>query len=386
MDKNTDLYRQAKQIVLSNNNYSISFLQRSLQISYNKASELMRMIKKSQVKEETSSTKLTSKKVTIIGMGEAGGNILSSLHDKEIKEIELIAINTDTKGQLCAKAHKRLLIGTTLSQGLGTNMHPSLGREAAFESYEDIKTILQDTDMLFLIAGLGGGTGSGATPVIAKIAKEMGILVISIVTKPFSFEGKKRLQVAETGLTELKKYTNSLIVIPNDNLLPIIDKSLTLSETFMTVDNTIIELIYSIFEALYSSAGTDINLSFEDLQTVFQYKGKFTIAVSEKNGVDTLNEAIREAMKFPLCDDVDILNASCILLILKVHPNYSYGEMQKATNMLNIKNDISVILAILTDSSLDINYVRVTLIATGFNKVINEAVNNTSYNGHKNGN
>ncbi|MBT5935187.1 DNA translocase FtsK [Sulfurimonas sp.] len=157
MNKNTDLYKQAKEIIVSNNNYSVSFLQRKLQVSYNRASELMQMLQKSE-----------AKKITIIGIGGAGGNVVSFMHDKEIKGVNLISINTDAKGLVYAKAHKRLQIGLDLTQGLGTNMCLSLGREAAIESYEEIKTTLQGTSMVFLIAGLGGGTGSGATPVVAK--------------------------------------------------------------------------------------------------------------------------------------------------------------------------------------------------------------------------
>lgn len=376
MDKNIDLYRQAKRIVLSNNNYSISFLQRSLQTSYNKASELMQIIQKSEDKEETLSTKPTFKKTTIIGIGGSSGNIISSICDQELKEVKLITINTDTKVQFCAKAHKRLLIGTTLTQGLGTNMHPSLGREAALESYEDIKTTLQDTDMLFLIAGLGGGTGSGATPVVAKIAKEMGMLVVSIVTKPFSFEGKKRLRIAEAGLTELKKYTDSLVILPNDNLLPMIDRTLGMKESFKIVDDTISELIGNISEALYSSENNDINLSFEDLQLVFKHKGVSAIGVSEKSGENAVEEAIGDAIEFPLFDDIDISNAQCVLIILKVHPDYSNVGIEKVIDSIDKNRDISIIFTTSTDDSLPLDYVKTTVVATGFEIFLNLAINN----------
>jgi cell division protein FtsZ len=376
MSKNADLYKQAKQIVLSNNNYSISFLQRKLQISYNKASELMQMIQKSEVKKETDSTKPTSKKITIIGIGGAGGNIISYMYDKGIKGVNLISINTDAKVLVYAKAHKRLQIGVVLTQGFGTSMCLDVGKEAAIESYEEIKTVLQGTGIVFLIAGLGGGTGSGATPVVAKIAKEMGIVVVCIVTKPFSFEGRKRVQITELGLVELKKYTNSLLVIPNDNLLPMIDRTLGLKESFELVDNTISEFIGNISEALYSSLDTDINLSFEDLQSVLKYKGISAIGVSEKSGKNAVEEAMGDAIEFPLFDDADISDAMCVLIILNIHPDYSYVGIEKVIDNIDKNKDISIIFTTLTDSSLALDYVKATVVATGFEKMINNAANN----------
>ena len=365
MNKNTDLYKQAKQIVLSSNNYSISFLQRKLQISYSKASELMQMIQKSK-----------AKKITIIGIGGAGGNIISYMHDKGLKGVNLISINTDAEGLVYTKAHKRLQIGVVLIQGFGTDMCPSVGKEAALESYEKIKAVLQGSGIVFLVAGLGGGTGSGATPVIAKIAKEMGIVVVSIVTKPFSFEGRKRVQIAELELTELRKYSNSLIVIPNDNLLPMIDRTLGLKESFELVDNTISELIGNISEALYSSSDSDINLSFEDLQSVFKYKGVSAIGTSEKSGENAVKEAMGEAIEFSLFDDVDISDAMCVLIILKVHPDYSYVDIEKVMDSINQNRDTSIVFTTSTDASLPLDYIKATVIATGFEKTLNLAVNN----------
>jgi cell division protein FtsZ len=270
----------------------------------------MQMIKK----------ELSFKNITVIGTGGAGGNIISHLYTKEIEGIKLITINTDTN----TKAHKIIQLSVTLTQNLGTNMSPSLGRKVALENYEDIKTALEDTDMLFLVAGLGGGTGSGVTSVVAKIAKEMGIMVISIVTKPFSFEGKKKVQIAELGLADLKKHTDSLIVISNDDLLHSIDKTLKLREVFEIIDNTISEFISNILEALYSNSDTDINLSFEDLQSVFKYKGISAFGISEKCGENSVEKAIDEAIEFLLFDNVDISNAMCILIILKIYPDYKY--------------------------------------------------------------
>jgi len=377
MSRDTDLYKQAKEIVVSNNNYSISFLQRKLQISYNKASKLMQMSQKPEVEVERKFTKPTSKKITVIGIGGAGGNIISYMHTKEIKGVDLISINTDAEGLVYAKAHKRLQIGVVLTQGFGTDMCSAVGKEAALESYEKIKAVLQGTGIVFLITGLGGGTGSGATPVIAKIAKEMGIVVVSIVTKPFSFEGKKRIQVAESGLIELKKYPNFLLVISNDYFLPIIDKSLKINETFELVDKTVSELIDNILEALYSSSDTDINLSFEDLQSVFKYKGVSAIGTSQKSGKNAVEEAMEEAIEFPLFNNVDISDAMCVLIVLKVHPNYPYINIEKIIDSIDKNNrDVSIIFTTLTDFSLPLNYVKATVIATGFEKMTNTAVNN----------
>jgi len=376
MSIDTDLYKQAKEIVLSNNNYSISFLQRKLQISYNKATELMQMIQKPEVEVETKFTKPTSKKITVIGIGGAAGNIISYMHTKEIKGVDLISMNTDAEGLVYAKAHRRLQTGVVLTQGFGTDMCSAVGKEAALESYEKIKAVLQGTGIVFLITGLGGGTGSGATPIVAKIAKEMGIVVVSIVTKPFSFEGKRRIKIAEDEIKELKKYTNSLMIIPNDNLLSMIDRTLGLKETFELVDNTISEFIGNILEALYSSSDTDINLSFEDLQSIFKYKGISAIGVSEKSGENAVEEAMGEAIEFPLFNNMDISDAMCVLIILKVHPDYSYIGIEKVIDNIDKNKDISIIFTTSTDCSLPLDYIKATVIATGFEKMINSAVNN----------
>lgn len=314
--------------------------------------------------------------IAIAGIGGAGGNIISYIYNKQIKDVELIAINTDEQVLFYTKAHKRLQIGEVLTHGLGAGMRPSIGKEAALESYKDIKSALQGMDMLFLFTGLGGGTGSGATPVVAKIAREMGILVVSTVTKPFCFEGKKRASIADSELMELKKHTDSLMIIPNDNLLTKIDRSLSLKESFQVIDETISELITNISEALYSNAQTDINLSFEDLQFVFGYKGISAIGVSEKIGVNAVNEAMQEAIKFSLFDNVNISDAMCVLIIFKIHPDYSYLNIKQLKDSVDINEDISVIFATEINFSLPSDYAKATVIATGFERMLNLAMNN----------
>lgn len=362
---NDSLYNQAKQIVLQSNNYSISHLQRKLQIGYNKASDLIQMIKESKTK------------IIVVGIGRAGGNVISHMYKKERKGAQLIAINTDAQALVYTSADKRLQIGKVLTQGHSTDMCPSVGKEAAIESYNEIKNILQETNMIFIVAGFGGGTGTGVAPVVAKIAKEMGVLVVSLVTKPFSFEGQKRAKIADDGVIELKKHTDSMIVIENDKLMPMIDKSLGLKESFEVVDATLSEFILNISEAPSSKSESNIQLNFEDLQTVFKYKGKAAIGTAEGRGENAVYEAIREAIKFPLINGVDISSAMCVLVILKLHPDFSsYRDIENAFNLLNLNDDVSIIFSTVTDATLTMDYVKVTIVASGFEKITNMAVNN----------
>jgi len=336
---NKNLYKQAKEVVLSNNNYSISFLQRKLQISYNKASELMQMIQKPKVEVEIKLVKLTSKKITFIGIGKAGKKIISYINQKDIEGIELILIDTD----------------------------------------ENIKNILQNIDIVFLLAGFGGNTGSAITPLVAKVANELGIIIISTVTMPFGFEGRKRAELATEGLKELKKYTNSIFVIENDKFLPILDKTLSLKESFTVIDKMVTQMILNILEPILIKSDENINLNFEDMQIVFGCKGFATIGVAESYGDNSVYNAVELAVKFPLFNDVNILNAMNVLIIMKTHPDFVFMDIEKVLSIFDDNEDISIIFSTSIDDNLALDYVKVTVVATGFEKILNMAVNNILY-------
>ena len=333
---NDKLYKKAKEIVTTNNNYSISYLQRKLNINYNQANDLMFKINPSTILRKNTLTKKLIKKIAIIGVGGAGKTIISYINKKDIKGIELIVIDTD----------------------------------------ENIKNILQDIDIIFLLAGFGGNIGSTVTPLVAKIANKLGIIVISIVTMPFSFEGKHRIHLAKDSLIELKKCSNSIFVIENDKFLPIIDKTLSLKESFSIIDKTVSEMILNILEPLLIKSDENINLDFEDMQIVFGCKGFAAIGVAESYRENSVYNVIEQAIKFSLFYNVNILNAMNVLIIIKIHPNFIFIDIDKVLNLFDDNKSISIILSTSTDYNLALDYVKVTVVATGFEKILNIAVNN----------
>ncbi len=214
------------------------------------------------------STTLTGARIVAVGVGGGGGNMIGYMLKEAIPGIELIIANTDAQVLEHGSAATKIQLGAKLTKGLGAGMKPEVGKESALESYEDLSRALEGADIVFVAAGLGGGTGTGAAPIIAKIAKEVGALTIAVVTKPFSFEGKKRLKLAEDGLNELKNESDCIVVIPNDKLLSIIDPKLGIKESFKIVDSVLARAVSGTSGVILASGDNDINLDFADLQTV----------------------------------------------------------------------------------------------------------------------
>jgi len=337
MDNN--VYKKAKKIVTTNKNYSISYLQRKLNISYNQARDLMIKIYPSTILKENNSIKKLIKKIAIVGVGEAGKKFISYINQKDIEVIELISIDTD----------------------------------------ENLKNILKNSDIIFLLAGFGGSTGSTITPLVAKVANKLGIIVISIVTMPFSFEGKKRVHLAKDRLIELKKFSNSIFIIENDKFLPIIDKTLSLKNSFSVIDKTVSEMILNILEPLLIKSDENINLDFEDIQMLFGCKGIATIAVSESYGDNAVYNAVEQAIKFSLFNDINILNAMNVLVIMKIHSDFVFIDIKNVLSIFDDNEDISIIFSTSIDDNLALDYVKVTVVATGFEKILNKSVNNILY-------
>jgi len=329
------LYKKAKEIVTTSQNHSISYLQRKLNISYKQASDLMFKISPSTILRKNNPAKKLVIKIAVIGVGRAGKKFISHINQKDIEDIELILIDTD----------------------------------------ENIKNILQNIDVIFLLAGFGGSIGSTITPLVAKVANKLGIIVVSIVTLPFGFEGRKKIQLAKNGILELKKYTNSIFVIENDKFLPIIDKTLSLKESFSVIDKTVSEMILNILEPLLIKSDKNINLNFEDIQMVLECKGIAMIAVGESHGDNSVYNAVEQAIKFPLFNDVNILNAMNVLVIMKIHPDFVFMDIEKVLNIFYDNEDISIIFSTSIDDNLALDYVKVTVVATGFEKILNIAVN-----------
>ncbi len=318
---------------------------------------------------------ISGARIIAVGVGGGGGNMIGHMLKEGVTGIEMMLINTDAQVLSESSAASKIQIGTKLTKGLGAGMKPTIGKESAIENYEDIKAALQGADIVFISAGLGGGTGTGAAPIVAQIAKEVGALTISIVTKPFKFEGKKRLKIAEDGLEELKKESDSIVVIPNEKLLSVIDKKLGLKESFKIVDSILAQAVSGTSGVILSSGDNDINLDFADLQTVMSHKGMALMGVGEHEGENSAYEAIKAAIESPLLDNMSINGAMGVLVHFHMHPNFPTMEIYEAMNIVNdsAHEEADIIFGTSTDDSLAESYVKITIVATGFeNSIINK--------------
>jgi cell division protein FtsZ len=322
-------------------------------------------------------------RIIAVGVGGGGGNMIGHMINEGVNGIEMIMINTDAQVLNEAVNASKIQIGNKLTKGLGAGMKPEVGKDSALENYEEIKKALDGADIVFISAGLGGGTGTGAAPVVAKVAKEVGALTISVVTKPFMFEGKKRLKLAEEGLEELKKESDSIVVIPNDRLLSIIDRKLGLKESFKIVDRVLSQAVSGTSGVILSSGDNDINLDFADLKTVMDHKGMALMGVGEHEGDNAAYEAIKTAIESPLLDNMSINGAMGVLVHFNMHPDFPTMEIYEAMNVVNdsAHEDADIIFGTSTDETLSPNYVKITIVATGFEKDLkeNQGKNNENY-------
>lgn len=320
-------------------------------------------------------------RIVAIGVGGGGGNMIGHMLKKGTTGIELIMVNTDAKALSEASGVTTLQIGSKLTKGLGCGMKPEVGRDSALESYETIRNTLSGADIVFISAGLGGGTGTGAAPIVAKIAKEVGALTISIITTPFNFEGPKRLKLAKAGLEELKKECDSIIVIPNDRLLSIIDKKLGLKDSFKIVDEVLAQAVSGTSGVILSSGEYDISLDFADLKTVMSHKGIALMGTGEYQGNNSAYEAIKSAIESPLLDNVSINGAMGVLVHFSIHPNFPLIDISEAMNVVRecAHEDADVIFGTSTDPELAEDYVKITIVATGFEKSTKVGANNDNF-------
>jgi len=316
--------------------------------------------------EETTLT--NGARIVAIGVGGGGGNMIGHMINEGVEGIEMIVANTDAQVLQTSFAPTKIQMGNRLTKGLGAGMKPSVGKDSAIESYDDIRTAIEGADIVFVAAGLGGGTGTGAAPVIAQIAKDVGALTISVVTKPFSFEGRKRLKLAEQGLEDLKKESDSIVIIPNDKLLSIIDKNLGLKESFKIVDAVLAQAVSGTSGVILASGDNDINLDFADLKTVMCHQGIALMGVGEHQGENAAYEAIRAAIESPLLDNMSINGAMGVLVHFTMHPDFPMISISEAMGVVEESADenADVIFGTTTDATLPVDYIKITLIATGF--------------------
>jgi len=328
--------------------------------------------------EET--TNVTGAKIIVVGVGGGGGNMIGHMIKEGVEGIEMIVANTDAQMLDHSKTCTKIQLGAKLTKGLGAGMKPDIGRESALESYDEIRNALEGADIVFVAAGLGGGTGTGAAPVIAKIAKEIGALTISVVTKPFMFEQRKRMKVAMSGLDELKKESDSIVVIPNDKLLSIVDRNMGVKDSFRLVDSILSQAVSGTSGVILSSGENDINLDFADLQTVMSHRGMALMGMGTHKGENAAYEAIKSAIESPLLDNMTINGAMGVLVHFHMHPDFSLIEMNEAMNVIDesADEDADVIFGTTTDDTLELDYIRVTLVATGFEKELNQGGSNNA--------
>ena len=313
----------------------------------------------------------TEPKISVIGIGGAGGNAVNTMINANVENIDFIVANTDGQALSRSQTKRQIQLGKNLTSGLGAGSDADTGRKSAEESIEEILSELGDVNMLFITTGMGGGTGSGAAPVIAKAAKDKGILTVAVVTKPFDFEGKKRMDVAENGLSLLKQCVDTLIVIPNQNLFKIANEKTTFAEAFKMADDVLYQGVCGITD-LITNPGM-INLDFADIKTIMGNMGKAMMGTGESSGEERAKNAAQAALNNPLLDDSSIQGARSILLNIQGGPDMALFEVDEAAS--KIRNEVDENANIIFGSSIDESLegiIKVSIVATGMDDSILE--------------
>ena len=302
--------------------------------------------------------------IKVIGVGGGGNNAVNRMISTNIRGVEFVAINTDSQALDTSCAARKLMIGDKVTRGKGAGANPDIGKKSAEESIEDIRALLDGANMVFITAGMGGGTGTGAAPVVAKVAKEMGILTVGIVTKPFRFEGAKRMHQAEAGITELSKYVDSLIVIPNERLRQVEDTKISLANAFEIADDVLRRGVQSVSELI--NVPGFVNLDFADVTTIMKNAGYAHMGVGRAKGVDKAQLAAMAAISSPLLE-TSIAGATGILVSITASEDIQLDEVEVASQMIHEEAhpDATIIWGAAFDPTL-VDEIKVTIIATGF--------------------
>lgn len=316
-------------------------------------------------------------RIRVIGIGGSGRNAVNHMIDSKVRGVEFIAINTDAQDLNLSLAKQKIHIGKNLTRGLGTGMNPELGRRAAEETRESILETLQDSDMIFITCGMGGGTGTGASPVIARAAKEAGALTVGVVTKPFSFEGQQRMRLAEQGLEELRKEVDALVVIPNDRLLAVVEKETTVKTAFAMCDDVLRQAVEGISDII-TTPGI-INVDFADVRSIMENAGSALMGIGTAGGEGRATEAARLAINSPLLE-ISVSGAQGILFTIAGGDDLGMLEIQEAAKVITESTDpnAKVIFGAIYDNRLKKNEIKITVIATGFPDIGSGTKSNTS--------
>lgn len=315
--------------------------------------------------ENTQETfKVNSAVIKVVGVGGGGGNAINSMIESNVSSAKFIAVNTDSQALLRSKADERIQIGDKLTKGLGAGSDPSIGEAAAEESKEEISAMLDGTDLLFIAAGMGGGTGTGAAAVIARIAREKGILTVAVVTKPFLFEGKVRNENANIGIANLKKYVDTLVIIPNDKLLQFLNDQVSMLEAFKIADDMLKQGIIGIVDLIDTSSL--INLDFADVNTIMRNQGLAHMGIGRAKGEKRVLEAVRQAVSSPLLETT-IEGAKSVILNVTGGRDLKLAEVNEAAVLVQgiIDESANIIFGATIDENMS-EEIKITVIATGF--------------------
>ena len=307
-------------------------------------------------------------KMKVVGVGGAGGNAVNRMIDEELDGVEFIAVNTDAQALKESGAHLRVQIGKELTRGLGAGARPEIGRQAMSESAEEIRSSIEGADLVFVTAGMGGGTGTGAAPIIGGMAREMGSLCIAIVTSPFHFEGKKRMRYAEIGLRELRRAVDTMIVVPNERLLAVVGKEMTFRQALKKADEVLLQATQGISDLI--SVTGEVNVDFADVRTVMSNRGAALMGTGSATGEDRAVEAAQEAICSPLLDNVSINGATGVLINISGGPDLTIDEVTTVNSIIQeaAADEGEMIFGVVHDPQLE-GKLRVTVIATGFEDV-----------------
>ncbi len=311
--------------------------------------------------------------IKVVGVGGGGGNAVAHMVSSSVDGVEFITANTDSQAIKNCGAKLQLQLGGNVTKGLGAGANPEVGRQAALEDREVIMDALQGADMVFITAGMGGGTGTGAAPVIAQLAKEMGILTVAVVTKPFPFEGKRRMQVALKGIEELSQHCDSLITIPNEKLITVLGRNATMIQAFRAANDVLLGAVQGIADLIVRPGL--INVDFADVRTVMSEMGLAMMGTGSARGDDRAQAASEAAIQNPLLDDVNLQGANGILVNITAGPDFTMAEFDEVGRTIEAfaSDDATVVIGTVLDPDMQ-DEVRVTVVATGLNRVASRPV------------
>ncbi|HEX4975138.1 MAG TPA: cell division protein FtsZ [Pseudomonadales bacterium] len=315
--------------------------------------------------------------IKVFGVGGGGGNAVEHMLKNQVGGVEFLCANTDAQALRGLNARTLLQLGGDVTKGLGAGADPEVGRQAALEDRERIQEVLSGTDMLFITAGMGGGTGTGAAPVIAEIAKEMGILTVAVVTKPFSFEGRKRMRVGEAGIAELSQHVDSLITIPNEKLLPVLGKNIRLLDAFKEANDVLLGAVQGIADLIIRPGM--INVDFADVRTVMSEMGMAMMGTGIASGEDRARIAAEAAIKSRLLEDVNLQGARGILVNITAGEDLGLGEFSEVGNTIEefASDNATVVVGTVIDPSMG-DQLKVTVVATGLGGTVTEEIRHIS--------